>query len=381
MKILQVSNFLAHVHGGSAEVPFQLSRALADKGYDVTIFTSDISLDAPVEIPRVNVNAFKTLVSTAGFTITPGMIKKASKEIGKFDIIHLHNYRTYQNIVAHHYARKYGIPYVLQAHGSLSTFFQKGLLKKIFDIIWGNTILKDARKAFATTEIEAEQYRNLRVRPEKIEIVPPGIDLDEFSGSIEKGVFRRRYKIGADPKIVLFLGRIHKMKGLDILAQAFTGLIRDKKNVVLVIAGPDDGYLSTLKKLVDSLGVKENIVFTGPLYGKEKLQAYTDADVFVLPSSYEIFGITILEAWACHKPVIVTDRCGLADAVKDGAGLVVSYDKEQLAKALTRIVDDNKLMLEMGKQGRKLVEERYNWAAVALQVENIYQDIIGKKTV
>jgi glycosyltransferase involved in cell wall biosynthesis len=379
MKILQVSNFLAPVHGGSAEVPYQLSKALSGRGHEVTIFTSNLKLDSALPMPGINLTTFNTPVQLAGFTITPGMIEKVKKDICNYDIIHLHNYRTFQNIIAHRYAVKNGVPYVLQAHGSLATYFQKGFSKRLFDIIWGSKILQDAQKVFAVTEIEAAQYRSLGVSAGKIEIVPHGIDLAEYNSAIPKGVFKKQFQIGENQKVALFLGRIHQMKGLDILVKAFAGLRRNRKDTVLVIAGPDGGYQKALKKLVDEMGIGESVVFTGPLYGKDKLQAYTDADVYVLPSSYEIFGITILEAWACGKPVIVTDRCGLADVVKDKAGLVVPYEPETLQTALSRLIDDDALMAEFSRQGRKLVEERYNWRQVALRVESIYH-VVGKKT-
>ena len=380
MKILQVSNFLAPVHGGSAEVPLQLSKALVKREHYVTIYTSNFKLNQdPALLTGLNINAFSTWLKLANFDITPGILKKAKEEIGDVDVIHMHNYRTFQNIVVRHYAKKFGIPYVLQAHGSLTTYFQKGLLKKIFDIIWGRKILKDAVKVIAVTRTEAEQYQSLGVSADKIEIVPHGVDLAEFDDLIEKGEFKKKYQLGDDQKVVLYLGRIHKMKGLDILAGAFADLCRLRTDVRLVITGPDDGYLSSLKKLVAELEIGDRVVFTGPLYGREKLKAYIDADVYVLPSSYEIFGITILEAWACRKPVIVTDRCGLADVVKGRAGLVVRYDKVQLRDALAEMLDNTPMRLEFGRQGRKLVEEYYNWPNIALQVERIYDSIVANR--
>lgn len=380
MKILQVSNFLAPVHGGSAEVPLQLSKALVKREHGVTIYTSNLKLNQdPALLTGLNIHAFSTWLKLANFDITPGILKKAKEEIADVDVIHMHNYRTFQNIVVRHYAKKYGIPYVLQAHGSLTTYFQKGLLKKIFDIMWGRKILKDAVKVIAVTRTEAEQYRSLGVSADKIEIVPHGVDLAEFDDLTEKGEFKKKYKLGDDQKIVLYLGRIHKMKGLDLLAGAFADLCQSRKDVRLVITGPDDGYLSSLKKLVAELEIGDRVVFTGPLYGREKLKAYINADVYVLPSSYEIFGITILEAWACGKPVIVTDRCGLADVVKGRAGLVVPYDKVQLCNALAEMLDNAPMRLEFGRQGRKLVEEYYNWPNIALQVERIYDSIVANR--
>lgn len=378
MKILQVTQFFSPVHGGSAEVPYHLSKELAKRGHEVAVYTSDFKLsqDYMDSIPEVRVHYFKTWLSWANFYVTPGMMKEAKRGIRHFDIIHMHNYRTFQNIVMHHYAKKYGVPYVLQAHGSATTFFQKGWLKKAFDAIWGYRILKDASKVIAVTSIEAEQYKSMGVSEDKIEIVPNGIDLSEFDNLPERGKFRKKYGLNDSQKIILYLGRIHKIKGLDLLVTAFTELSKHLNEAKLVIVGPDDGYLSSLKKLIAELGISDKVLFSGPLYGQEKLRAYVDADVFVLPSSYEIYGITVIEAMACGIPVIVTDRCGIADVIDGQAGLVVPHDKEQLQHALLHVLSDDKMRLQFGEKGRSLVGERFNWALIAQEAGRVYQKVL-----
>jgi glycosyltransferase involved in cell wall biosynthesis len=381
MKILQVSNYFSPKYGGSAEVPFQHSKTLSQHGFHVTVFTSDLGLgETGGVIPGVVISAFSTWWKMAGFNITPGLIQKARRETGDFDVIHLHNYRTFQNVVVSYYARKHGIPYIVQAHGSIGTYFQKGLLKKVFDTFIGRRILKNAAKVLAVTPFEADQYLRMGVDKSRIEVVPHGIDLAEYDAPVDKSEFRKKYGLGTGQKIILFLGRINKIKGLDLFVEAFSMLLQKNKNIKLVIAGPDDGYLPALKRHVTELKLIDDVLFTGPLYNREKLAAYLSSDICVLPSSYEIFGITILEAWACGKPVITTDRCGLADAVREQGGLVVPYEKNALQQALTKLLADDDLCRELGRQGRAMVEERYSWLKVVLKLENIYQDVISKRT-
>ncbi len=298
------------------------------------------------------------------------------REISSFDIIHLHNFRTFQNIIIHYYAKKYNVPYVLQAHGSLATYFKKNWLKRIFDAIWGYRILKDASRVIAVTKTEVQQYKDARLSKEKIEVVPNGIDLSEFDNLPQRGEFRKKYNLGSDQKIILYLGRIDKFKGLDLLPRAFAQFLHDFKNVKLVITGPDDGYLPTLMHLIKELEIEEKVLFTGPLYGEDKLEAYVDTDVYVLPSLYEIFGMTVLEALACGTPVIVTDRCGIADVIEGQTGLVVPYDKDQLQHALLNMLSDDKMRQEFGKKGKLLVREKFDWEKIAGQVERVYKDIL-----
>jgi glycosyltransferase involved in cell wall biosynthesis len=375
MRILEVVDLFSPSHGGSAVVPYQLSRQLSKNGHKVTIYASKTRLTQTYInlLPEVRVHAFNTWLSLANFQVTPGLIGKARNEVKHFDIIHMHNYRTFQNVVVHHYAKKYGVPYVLQAHGSLTTFFQRGWLKRVFDTAWGYRILKDAAKVLAVTKAEAEQYQSMKVSEGKIELVPHGVDLSEYENLPEKGEFRRRYNLGNDQRIILYLGRIDKIKGLDLLAGAFADLARLRDDIKLIIAGPDGGYLRTLRRLVSDLRIGDTVVFTGPLYGLEKLKAYVDADVYVLPSSYEIFGITVLEACACGTPVAITDRCGIAEAIKGQAGLVVSYDKDQLKEELVHMLSDDRVRHESGERGRLLVCEKFNWQKIVEQVERVYE--------
>ena len=378
MEILEVTNLFSPIHGGSAEAPYHLSKELAKRGHKVAIYTSDFKLRQEYIIPtaEVKIHAFKTWLGLAEFHMTPGIIKKAKEEIRHLDIIHMHNYRTFQNIVMHHYAKKCGVPYVLQAHGSVTTFFQKGMLKRIFDRVWGHKILKDASRVIAVTPIEVEQYKSMGISENKIEVVPNGIDLSEFANLPVRGGFREKYGVSDSQKIILYLGRIDKIKGLDLFSKAFAGLSKLLGEVTLVVAGPDDGYLRELKRLIKGLKIEERVLYTGPLYGQEKLKAYIDADVYVLPSSYEIFGITLLEACACGTPVVVTDRCGIANVIDGQAGLVVPYDKEQLQRALLHMLDDDKMRLRFGEKGKLLVREKFNWEKIAEQIEDLYERVL-----
>ena len=383
MKILEVTNLFSPLHGGSAEVSHYLSKELVKRGHQVTIYTSDFKLRKEYLVPatEVKVHAFKTWLGLAEFHVTPGIIKKTKDEIRHFDIIHMHNYRTFQNIITHHYAKKYAVPYVLQAHGSLATFFQKRWLKRIFDRIWGHRILKDASMFIASTPVETEQYRNMGISEQKIEIVANGIDLPEFDNLPMTGEFRRKYGLASAQRIILYLGRIHKIKGLDLLVKAFADLSKSLNNIKLIITGPDDGHLASLKKLIADLEISDKVLFTGALYGREKLRAYVDADVYVLPSVYETFPIAVLEACACGTPVVLTDRCGIADVIDGQAGLVVPYDKEQLQYALLHMLDDDKMRLRFGEKGKLLVREKFSWENIAEQVEKVYEEAFGSKFV
>ena len=374
MKILQVVPFFSPERGGSVIAPYYLSKYLAKRGHEVTIYTTDYRLDNEYvqSLEDVRVVPFHSIANIEMMLISPKMISQLKKEINNFDVIHLHNFRSYQNNVVHYYAKKYGIPYVLQAHGSVLPFFQKQRLKKLFDTFFGHKLLRNASKVIALTKREAEQYKKMGVNEDKIKIVPNGIDLSEYKNLPKKGEFRKKYSISDDEKVILYLGRIHKIKGIDLLIKSFADLSKELKDVKLVIVGPDDGFLSTLKKQINDLKIADKILFIGPLYELDKLEAYVDVDVYVLPSVYEAFPVTVLEACACGTPVIVTDRCGISDFVDTKVGYVVEYNTGQLRDAIFKILSDRGLRERLGESGRKLVMEELGWAEVVEKVEDVY---------
>ena len=390
MKILQVINAFppAWGTGGPARVAYEISKELVKRGHEVTVYTTDV-YDThsrlkyeknPMNMDGIEVYHFKNLSDKLAWKNIPialGMASALNENIKDFDIVHAHLYRCFQSVIVHHYAKKYGVPYVLQSHGSALPFFQKQRLKKLYDWVWGYKILKDATKVIALTKTEAEQYKKMGVNEDKIEIVPNGVNLSEYENLPKRGEFKRKYKIEDDEKVILYLGRIHKIKGIDLLAKAFADLIKELDDVRLVIVGPDDGFLSTLKRQIEGLNIGDKILFTGPLYERDKLKAYVDADVYVLPSVYETFPVTVLEACACGTPVIVTDRCGIADIVEK-VGYVVEYDKDQLRDAIIKVLNDEGTGRRFREEGMKLVRGEFGWGQIVIKIEGIYETTSAK---
>ncbi len=298
-----------------------------------------------------------------------------NKNIKNFDIIHLHDYRSFQALLVHHYAKKYNIPYILQAHGSLPSILEKKRLKNLFDSIWGKKIVNDATKIFALNKMEAEQYTNMGVNVDKIEIIPNGVNFSDNQNSPMKGKFREKYSIDKNKKIILFLGRIHKIKGIDLLIEAFKIILNKQINTILVIVGEDKGFLNHLKCLIKNLNITDSeIIFTGPLFDEDKLEAYLDADVYVLPSRYEMFPMTVLEAWNAGNPVITTNKCGISDIVK-GAGIVAKYDKNSLAESIIKIIT-NKELTEKYTNNGKVILKNLKWENIVQKIEENYSGLI-----
>lgn len=393
MKILQVYPYYypAWNYGGVTRVVYEISKRLHKMGHDVTVYTTD-ALDSksrvkvksnPTIINGVKTFYFKNLSNYLTYRhhipLPLGMFLKIKNEVKRYDIVHLHGYRHMLNVIIHYYAKKFGIPYVLQAHGDLPRI-GKQRLKKLYDRVWGDRILKDASRVIALTKTEAEQCKKMGVNEDKIEIIPNGIDLSEYDNLPEKGGFRKKYKIKDDEKIILYLGRIHKIKNIDLLVRAFADLTKKLDTVRLVIVGPDDGFLATIKKQIKDLNIEDKVLLTGPLYGKNKLEAYVDADVYVLPSRYETFPNTVLEACACGTPIVKTEAEHKLRWIHKKVGYVVEYDdKKHLRDVIFKILSDEKLKRGFGEEGRRLVKERFSWTKITEKFEEVYALVVRSK--
>jgi glycosyltransferase involved in cell wall biosynthesis len=338
------------------------------------------------EMCNINMRFFSTILPAFSeqnkIFITPKMSRFLESEIRDFDIIHLHEYRTYQNILVHRSATKFNVPYVLHAHGGL---FQvpKRQLKSAYDFFWGKRLLADASAVIALSPIETQQFKNLGVKNEKIRIIPNGIDLSEFENLPPKGDFRRRFSIPEQKQIILFIGRINRDKGIDFLLSAFACLVGTKQydDSVLVIAGRDDGYLNTIKKLVKTLGIEDKTLLVGSISDKQKIEAYVDASIFVSPDKENVFLLVPLESIACRTPVIVTASNSISSYVKEGKfGESIHYGRiTELSSLLERMLSDQSQLKEMGLKGRNYVFKNFRWADKIDMLERVYEDIIEQK--
>jgi glycosyltransferase involved in cell wall biosynthesis len=292
----------------------------------------------------------------------------------------MHNYRTFQNIIVHHYAKKYGVPYVLQAHGSLPRIMAKQRLKWIYDVFFGYRLLRDASRVIALSGVEADQYRSVGVPEERIEVIPNGIDLSEYADLPPKGSFKKKIGIDNDKKMILYLGRIHKTKGIDFLVRAYACLLKSMKdnNAVLVVAGSDDGYLAEAKRLAASLKIADKVVFTGMLSEKEKVGAYVDSSIVVNVEPRNVFGLVPLEAAACSTPVIVSKSNAVSDIIDRGRfGFSVNYgDINELARIMGKMLDNEVLLREMGQNGRWFVSKNFSWNRIITSFEKVYKEVI-----
>jgi glycosyltransferase involved in cell wall biosynthesis len=386
-------------YGGTPRVVFELCRELVKKGHNVTVYTTDVfdkhnpltpfskgdyivrEVEGLVlsEVEGIKIKYFRNISNSLAFNqkvfISPGISKALKENLKQFDIVHLNEFRTLQNIAAYKYLMKYKIPYVLSAHGSVLRLMGKEFLKMLFDKFIGFKILKSAKRVVAVSNIEMEQYVSMGVPRDKITIIPNGVNLSEFNNAKQlKGKFRERHKL-SDKKILLFVGRLNAIKGLDFLMNTFAILAKEIKDTILVIAGPDDGYKGEVERRINLLKINDTVLLLDGLYGEDKISAMIDADIFIYPSRHEIFGIAPLEALMCGTPVIVTENCGCADFLKKvDSEIVVRYqDISGLLKTIRDILDSKGNKRIMALRGMELVQEKFNWDEIAKNMIELYK--------
>lgn len=391
MKILQViSSFPpAYAYGGALKVAYGISKELVKNKHDVTVYTTDV-YDSnsrlhyktnPEIMEGITVCRFRNIsnfLSRKNVTCAPSMFFSLKNKIQEFDIIHLHEYRSFQAVFVHYYAKKYHIPYIFQAHGTVLPAFEKQGIKKIFDSLWGNQILKDASKLIAVSKVEKEQYLKMGIPENKIEIIPNGIDVSEFEKLPERGNFRKEYGIGSDEKILLFLGRLHKSKGIDFLIDAFSSLLDQCDNITLVIAGPDDGFLDALTQQITKLNIENKVLITGALYNIEKIEAFVDADALIYPGRIEIFGLVPFEALMCGTPVIVTDDCGCGELIKEAdCGFLVKYGEVEVFKEkILQLIINKQLQEHFVNNGRNYILKNISIKNVTARLHTLFLECV-----
>jgi len=320
MKILQVTNFYkpSWESGGPARVAYEMSHALTARGHDIVVYSTDgfkkrlnVPTNRRLAVDGIKVYYFRNLSSKLAKKpcLTPYYAPViARSELINFDIIHIHELSVL-GIIIMYYAKKFKIPYVLQAHGSLPFLSsdKRNFLGRLFFSTFEKPLIDEAARLIALTKTEADQYSHITGNSCKVKILPNGISANAVYSNYEKNAFRKKYAISEDELVILYMGRLNKSKGLDLLIRSFSDVSKCIDNSRLVIVGPDDGYQGQLKNLAKNLNLTNKILFSGFIPDETKYSAYIDSDVFVTPC-FSGFPITFLEACYYGVPIVTTKK-------------------------------------------------------------------------
>ena len=364
-----------------------LSRKLADRGHEVTVLTANLGEDdwsRNAEPPekttmglRLNEDGvvaiyLRTWLRYRTLTINPGLLRFCRASLKGFDLVHFYGLYDLLGPAVSYFCRRQEIPYVIEPMGMYRPIDRNIQVKRMWHRSVGDAFWRNAHKFIATSELEQQELVEEGIPLQKIVIRYNGIDASVFSDGSTPKTFRAKWGIPAGEHMILFLSRLIPRKGADILIEAFAEACPESGH--LVIAGPEGepGYRAYLEKRARDSGAASRIILTGPLYEEEKKAAFTEADLFVLPSRYENFANVAAEAMACGVPVIITPYCGIRSLVDGRAGLVVPPEKQPLAAALYQMVHDTALRHRL-KEGCRAVTNQLSWDHLAEQMETCYE--------
>ncbi|MEZ5670813.1 MAG: glycosyltransferase [Alphaproteobacteria bacterium] len=387
MRILHVISSLARELGGPSQACVGMAEAVASLGHDVRICTSrwdgagrlvDATSGVPQDRNGVTYFYYDTPpVQVRGFS--PAMVRALPGLIRDVDLVHLHSLYLAHSWATGDGCHRLGVPYIIRPHGTLDPYIwrRKRWRKRIVETIFQDRVNRNAAAFHFTTQEEMELAAPyIPGRPGFV--APLGVDLDRFADLPPTGRFRRRHPELGDRPIMLFYGRLNFKKGLDVLIPAFAEAVRRGYDLALVIAGPDHGMAAKAREWVEQHGIADRCVFTGMLDGEHAIEALTDAELFILPSFSENFGISVVEAMACGLPVLISDRVNIwREVVADGAGLVGPPEIPAFADMIDEAMANPERRLAMSAAARLSVGRRFTWDRIGARLESVYADIVA----
>ncbi len=373
MRILQITSTPVFYPGGMERMIWEISKRLAKK-HDVTILQTTLYDDEKKYVfngkkDGVNIITINTSSFLFGYGYSFGF-KNRLKEIWKnFDVVHVHGCGRFTTDYSLWFLGK-KIPVVFTSHGFFHTKTRNIL--KVLDKILLRRVFRNVSAFTALTQNEFGQYSEYGIPKSKILEVPNGIDLGKFKEN-KKEVQRLREKYSLGKNVILYVGRIHKSKGLEYLVRSVKNL-----DCQVFLVGKDFEFTNELKRIAESLRISDKIIFTGPVSEEELVASYFASDMFALPSEHEGFGIVVIEAMAAGLPVVVSDRGSLPYLVENGKnGFIVPFGNVgELRKQLKTLLEDEKMRERISKNN-KLKAKKYGWQSIVEKYENIYKRVLA----
>jgi glycosyltransferase involved in cell wall biosynthesis len=398
MKILHIGSPLTTFTGDMGLI-FKSSKGLKNLGHKVTIVTTDAdsffydkeksqiyantrkqlekARDKEIIFDGVPLHALHCTIHRFGF-FCPDAKKFARKIIPNYDVIHVCTWYSHICMVFAQVAYEKKVPLIISSWGTLlpATRKLKASQKWIADQLYTKKSLKHATGYQSVGESENKEFLKLGIPSESIYRLDNPIELEKFEMEKNEEILKR-YNI-EDKKFLLFLGRINGKKGIEILLEAFKEIIK-KQKLLLVLAGSGNKeYEETMKKLVKTLRLENDVIFTGLVTENEKLELLESASLFVLTSHSDVHPIAVQDALTMSLPVIITEACDYPEVKEYDAGLIVKEDVGQITNAILSIIDDDKKLKKMAKNARKLVLEKFELKIQIKKYEAMYKDVIRR---
>ncbi|MFQ5481241.1 MAG: glycosyltransferase [Nitrospinaceae bacterium] len=390
----------AHRIGGPIISVSSLAETLVRKGHQVTVFTTNSNLDQNLDVPTnqpIDVDGVEVWyfhreeyarrwlkfspywAKSMGFLFCPEMPEQLDRLVPAMDLVHTHLPFIYPTFAAARAAKKHGKPLFYNQRGVFdpARLQFRALKKYLYILAVERPILKQATTLIALTPAEVESYRRLKVDT-PCRIIPNGIEASAYPQVPRTRTFPQ-WNITDQSQVILFLGRVHPVKGAARLLEAFLRIQNSIPRAVLVLAGPDEfGLERQFKERVDREGLRHRVVFPGMVSGADKLDLLARCDLFCLPSDAEGFSMAVLEALASGTPVILSPGCHFPEVETAGAGRVTDPAPQPLGETLRELLSRPETLAGMGLRAVKLVRDFYQWDRIADQMLAAYEEGIAR---
>ncbi|MEP6515955.1 hormogonium polysaccharide biosynthesis glycosyltransferase HpsP [Microcoleus vaginatus] len=389
MRILQIIPSISLVYGGPSQMVIGLSAALAFQGIDVTIITTDSNgdigqppLDVPLNQP-IKQNGYQIIYFRCSpwrrYKFSLSLLQWLNENAGQFDLAHIHALFSPVTTLAATIARYHKLPYIMRPCGMLdpADLQKKKRLKQIYAAVLERPNLAGAAAIHFTSKEEAKISERFGL--DCTGKIPVARDLVIPLG-VTAGFFPKRLRESQVP-IILFMSRIEPKKGLDLLITALESILASGISFKFILAGSnpqDAGYETRIKVQIQNSILAQYTTITGFVSGDLKSELLTNADLFVLPSYYENFGIAVAEAMAAGVPVAISDRIHIAEDIQQAeAGWVEPLEVGAIANSIKSALLNPQERQRRGLNGQEYAKKHYNWEAIAQQTIDAYQEILS----
>lgn len=391
MRILVTCESIAYGTGGGRTGILGLCNALTRSGHDVYLIATNALMDDHqpkvfnefILYEGVNVAFYKTQCCIFGNYVSFGLFSELKDKIKSFDLVIIHSIYRFTSTIAAFYSRKNNIPYILRPHGTLTPFLinnRRSLIKKLYINIFEKKSFKNAAAVQFSSKLEMCEAKKYIKEIKKSIIISEAINVGYYSKLNNNGSFETKFPKVKNKFRLLFLGRFHPKKGLDLLLDAFQLVHKKCPDVHLVLAGTGDyDYVEHIKNRINSSSLNEYITITGSISEELKSVFLVESDAFILPSYGENFGLAVVEAMASKLPVIITNRVGISDIIsEEGAGIVTSCDVLELVNAVVKLVQDLDFRIQMSDKALKLAKSKFDIEVMGYNMSNTFTRIVKK---
>jgi glycosyltransferase involved in cell wall biosynthesis len=402
MKILYVVRGL-NQSSGTTHAIIPMAEEMARQGHEVWLYAVHKPADAVEVLPDaslVKTRMFKMSLPMDHPGFSAGFAMAMRRDARTFDVIHIQAVRNFVTWWTMRCACNAGVPYIVAPQGSYDSWVlaQRSWMNRLWDRWLEIPLLNRAARIQCLTAREMEQVRNAGIKAPSV-VIPNGVELQKDEGGNlkpERKNARKALGIAENAIVILFLGRIHPKKGLDILVRAFARVcdtISDSRrlalptsnqqpttsNCLLLIAGSDggSGYRDQIEERIRTAGISDKVKWLGEVRGEAKSQTLRAADIFVLPSHSEGLPVAVLEAMADGLPVVLSEACNLPEIAEWNAGRVTREDTSDVFVALRELLSDSALREVCGANARRLVASKFVWSTIAYDTVKYYKEMMS----